>query len=210
MARALIWTALTTVLWTQGATADRRQSTPHADDRVAIQSISPDKRGGTAYKLVYTIGVPIDVLWKFKTDFKNDFLVTNKYIREHHLVYRKRDWVITENKYTNAPDVFFKWRTTVFPRSHRLEFVLMNPEECKQRYHYGHIELEAVKGGTRVTQVAYFDFWGASFWAAYPWGGGMRDFLTYNANWERREARKFERKYLTIDRRSTPANEGGK
>ena len=44
--------------------------------------------------------------------------------------------------------------------------------------------MEPAPEGTRVTQVAYFDFWGASLWANYPWGGGMKDFLSYTAQWE--------------------------
>ena len=55
-------------------------------DRVTIESLPPDQRGGKAYKLVYRVAVPIDAFWKFKTDFENDFLVTNKYIREHRLI----------------------------------------------------------------------------------------------------------------------------
>lgn len=72
----------------------------------------------------------------------------------------------------------------MFPEAHRLDFVLLNPERCRQKYHYGHILLEPVAEGTRVTQVAYFDFLGASLWANYPWSGGMKDFLSYNARWE--------------------------
>jgi hypothetical protein len=54
------------------------------NDQVFIYQIAPDKRGGKAYKLVYLVEAPIDVYWKFKTDFDNDFLVKNKYIREHN------------------------------------------------------------------------------------------------------------------------------
>jgi hypothetical protein len=68
--------------------------------------------------------------------------------------------------------------------AHRLDFVLLNPEQCRQKYHYGHIQLESVARGTRITQVAYFDFWGASLWANYLWRGGMKEFLSYTAHWE--------------------------
>ena len=154
------------------------------NDEVFIYQIAPDKRGGKAYKLVYLVEAPIDVYWKFKTDFDNDFLVKNKYIREHNFISQNGNTFITEDKYTSGPDVYFRWQTTVFPEAYRLDFVLLNPKQCRQKFHYGHIQLESVTEGTRVTQVAYFDFWGASIWASYPWGGGMRDFLTYTANWE--------------------------
>jgi hypothetical protein len=153
-------------------------------DDIAIHHIAPDRRGGKAYKLVYLVRVPMEVYWKFKTDFDNDFLVDHKHIRAHHLISRSGNTVITENKYTNAPDVFYRWQTTVLPEAHRLDFVLINPKNCGQTFHYGYIEVEADGQGTRVTQVAYFDFAGASLWADFPWGGGMKDFLTYTARWE--------------------------
>lgn len=79
--------------------------------------------------------------------------------------------------------------------AHRLDFVLLNQDQCKQKYHYGHIQLESVSEGTRITQVAYFDFWGASLWAAYPWRGGMKKFLSYTANWEQETIMHLKDKY---------------
>ncbi|AOY57478.1 hypothetical protein B2D07_03380 [Desulfococcus multivorans] len=154
------------------------------ENEVSVSEIEPDQRGGKAYRLTYRVPVPIDVYWQFKTDFDNDFLVSNKFIREHHFISRTGDTAVTENKYIHGPDVFFRWQTTIFQDTYNLEFVLLNPEACGQKFHYGSIQLEPVPEGTKVTQTAYFDFWGASFWAAYPWGGGMTDFLTYTAHWE--------------------------
>ena len=168
---------------------------PSGNDEVSIYKIAPDKRGGKAYKLVYLVRAPIDSCWKFKTDFNNDFLVKNKYIREHKFISQNGNTVITEDKYTNSPDVYFRWQTTVHPEAHRLDFVLLNPDQCKQKYHYGHIQLESVSEGTRITQVAYFDFWGASLWAAYPWKGGMKDFLSYTAHWEQETIMHLKDKY---------------
>jgi hypothetical protein len=167
------------------------------DDAVFIYQIAPDKRGGKAYKLVYLVRAPIDSCWKFKTDFNNDFLVKNKYILEHRFILQNGNTAITEDKYTNSPDVYFRWQTTVVPEAHRLDFVLLNPEQCKQKYHYGHIQLESVSEGTRITQVAYFDFGGASLWANYPWRGGMKDFLSYTAHWEQETIMHLKDKYET-------------
>ena len=82
------------------------------------------------------------------------------------------------------------------PGSYRLDFVLLNPEQCGQKFHYGRIQLEAVKDATRVTQVAYFDFWGVSFWTYYPWKGGMRDFLEYTARWEQAMIQQLKPRYV--------------
>lgn len=168
---------------------------PSEADEVFIYQIAPDKRGGKAYKLVYLVKVPIEFYWKFKTDFDNDFLVTNKYIREHNFISQNGNTVITEEKYANSPDVYFRWQTSVFPEAYRLDFALLNPEKSRQKYHYGHIQLESVAEGTRVTQVAYFNFWGASLWANYPWRGGMKDFLAYTANWEKELILKLKERY---------------
>jgi len=156
------------------------------NERVAIYHLEPETRGGRAYKLVYHVPVPLGVYWKFKTDFDNDFLLHHKYIREHRFISRTGNIVLTEDKYANAPDIFFRWQTKVFPKTHRLEFSLTNAKECGQKFHYGTIQVEATKDGTKVTQVAYFDFWGAHIWARYPWGGGMKDFLLYTARWEKK------------------------
>jgi hypothetical protein len=165
------------------------------NDEVFIYQLAPDKRGGKAYKLVYPVEVPIDVFWKFKTDFDNDFLVKNKYIRKHNFISQNGNTFITEDKYTHGPDVYFRWQTTVFPETYRLDFVLLNPKQCRQKFHYGYIQLESIAEGTRVTQVAYFDFWGVSLWTNYPWRGGMKDFLSYTAHWEQETILHLEGRY---------------
>jgi len=178
---------------TCSAAADSKPD--ESEKEISIVHLEPDSRGGKAYKLVYLVKVPIEVYWKFKTDFDNRFLVTNKYFREHHFISRSGNTIITENKYANAPDVFFRWRTTVFPEAYRLDFVLLNPEACEQKFHYGSIQLEAVKAGTRVIQTAYFDFWGVSLWAYNPFGGGMREFLEYTASWEQETVLQLKDRY---------------
>ena len=165
------------------------------NDDVFVSQIDPDKRGGNAYKLVYLVGVPIDVYWRFKTDFDNDFLTGNKYIRKHNFIKQNGNTFITEDKYTHGPNVFFRWQTTVYPQTYRLDFVLLNPKQCGQKFHYGYIQLEPIADRTRVTQVAYFDFWGASLWANSPWRGGMHDFLSYTANWEQETVLNLENRY---------------
>jgi hypothetical protein len=76
-----------------------------------------------------------------------------------------------------------------------MDFVLENPNECGQEFHYGHIQLETMGGHTKVTLVAYFNFWGATFWAYYPWHGGMTEFLHYTAKWEQETALRLRDRY---------------
>lgn len=149
-----------------------------------ITKLKPERKKGRGYKLVYIIDATVDVVWKFKTDFDNQFLLSNKFFTSHRLVSQEPGVVVTENEYSNKPRVKFRWRTTLSPEQYLLEFVLLNPEECGQKYHYGHIQLEALGTRTRVTQVAYFDFFGVSFWVNYPFTGGMSSFLKYTAAWE--------------------------
>jgi hypothetical protein len=155
----------------------------------------PERVGGNAYRLVYRVNVPIAVYWKFKTDFDNSFLIENKFINDHHFISQNGNIIITETRYTYQPDVSFKWQTNLFPKQFRLVFSLLNPQECRQKYHHGYIQLESEGKYTRVTQVANFDFWGATFWVYNPWSGGMQDFLSYTARWEQAIAVRLKDRY---------------
>ena len=146
-----------------------------------LKSKEPKGRG---YRLVYVVDAPLNIFWQFKTDFDNDFLVNNKYISIHRFISRSGNVVITENKYTDVSKSLFRWQITVVQDLHRLEFVLLNPEDNNHEYHHGYIQLESLGQKTKVTQVAYFDFFGDFLWVNYPLYGGMSNFLKYNARWE--------------------------
>ena len=173
------------------------------EGKAVISKIRPQQQAGRGYKLVYVVDVPIDVFWKFKTDFDNDFLITNKFIKSHRMISRRGNVAVTEDQfsedlYTQNPHAKFRWQTTLSPAIYRLDFELLNPEECGQKFHYGYIQLEELKTidqKTRVTQVAYFDFFGAFFWVNYPWYGGMTYFLEYTARWEQKAILKLQSKY---------------
>lgn len=170
------------------------------DPLISISKLPPDQRGGQAYKLVYQINTPIQSYWRFKTDFNNDFVVTNRYIRSHKVLLMAQDYVITENRYENSPDLLFRWRTSVDQARYQMNFKLLNPKECKQHFHYGQIHLESIPDGTRVIQVAYFDFFGASLWALYPWKGGLKDFLTSTVLWEQKTFMQLKDRYIKKDK----------
>jgi hypothetical protein len=153
-------------------------------EQILIERIHSGPKGGQAYRLTYTAPVSIDVYWRFKTDFDNDFLKENKFILSHRFIGRKNNTVITENEYMNKPNVVFRWETTFSYENLRLDFVLLNPEDTGHDFHYGHILLKPQGDTTQVVQEAYFNFFGASLWAIYPWSGGMTEFLKYNARWE--------------------------
>jgi hypothetical protein len=154
------------------------------DEQILIERIYPGPKGGQAYRLTYKTPVSIDIYWRFKTDFDNDFLKDNKFILSHRFISRKNNTVITETEYTYKPGVVFRWETTFSYENLRLDFVLLNPEDTGHDFHYGHILLNPLGDNTQVVQEAYFNFFGASLWAIYPWSGGMKEFLEYNARWE--------------------------
>ncbi len=197
-ARRVLWG--TVLCWALGLLA-AHAALPGAEDQrlqkgqALISRLLPEISGGYGYQLVYQVDVPIQIYWRFKTDFDNDFLVSNKLITAHRLVSRSGQVVITENEYTAKPGVIFRWQTTMRPSSYRLDFHLQNPRECGQKYHYGHIQLEARGQRTKVTQVAFFDFFGAGLWTHYPWYGGMTHFLEYTAQWEQETAVKLKDRY---------------
>lgn len=149
-----------------------------------ISKLKPENAHGRGFKLEYFVNAPPEEFWKYKTHFDNELLHENKFIVSHRLVSRENNLVITETEYTYKPKAVFKWQTMVFPDQHLLEYTLLNPKECGQKYHYGYIQLEAESNGTRVTQVAFFDFFGVSLWVNYPFKGGMSEFLKYTARWE--------------------------
>jgi hypothetical protein len=150
-----------------------------------VYRIEPESRGGEGFKLIYLVPVPVDVFWRFKTDFSGDFLLTNKFIKKHRLILQSGDTIITENRYSNAPNDTFRWRTTMFRDQYRLMFQLENPHECGHRFHHGTIQMEPFRSYTKVTHIAYFDFFGAFVWANLRIGSGMKPFLMYTASWEK-------------------------
>lgn len=149
-----------------------------------IYKLYPEDAAGKGYKLVYMVAAPLSAYWNFKTDFENNFLLTNKLITEHRLVEYKDNVAITETIYATKPGVRFRWRTICSPDIHRLDFKLLNPKECGQEFNYGHIQLEEIDNHTKVTQIAHFEFFGATLWMNYPWYGGMHHNLNYTARWE--------------------------
>ena len=157
-----------------------------------ISRLMPEQAHGRGFKLEYVVNAPLDVFWKYKTNFDNELLHNNRYINSHKLVSRDDNLVITETEYSYKPKEIFKWQTTVFPEQYLLKYELLNPEECGQKYHYGYIQLETEGTGTRVTQVSYFDFFGVSLWVNYPFKGGMSHFLKYTARWEQQLLSEFE------------------
>ena len=164
-------------------------------DSILIFKLRSEHQKGQGYKLIYTVDAPLEVFWKFKTDFDNDFLESNRLIKSHRFIGRQGNSVITHNEYTDKPGKIFKWRTTVDPERHRLDFLLLKPSESGQKYHYGYIQLEALGPKTRVTQVAFFDFLGASLWVNYPFYGGMQYYLKNNSRWEQEAIIRLKGRY---------------
>lgn len=179
---AILWISLS-LLPASGKTSETLEQ-QLLDGHSVIHLLEPQDRDGKGYKLIYVVDAPLEIFWKFKTDFDNKFLLSNKLINSHRLVSQNGNVVVTENRYANRPGAVFRWQTTVLPDQHLLKFILLNPQECGQKYHSGYIQLERFDQKTKVIQVAYFDFFGASFWVKYPYYGGMKHFLKYTAGWE--------------------------
>ena len=102
--------------------------------------------------------------------------------------------------FEKCPEGFAKnitcFETELFTDGHRLNFELLNPKECYQKYHHGSIQLEAFGGKTIVTQTAYFDFFGVSLWVNYPFYGGMYEFFNYTIGWEQQTILRLKDKYI--------------
>jgi hypothetical protein len=164
--------------------------------RIVLEKLTSNLDSGYGYKLQYVVPVPIQTFWQFKPDFAGDLLLTNDELIGHRLVKTVDNAVITENRYASAPQLKFLWQTTVHPEHSRLDFKLLNPTDCRHDFHYGSIQLTSKGQNTLVTQIAYFDFTGASLWVSYPWYGGMKSTLTKVAKWEQKTALKYARTYM--------------
>jgi hypothetical protein len=166
------------------------------DKGISLEKVVPDENGGFGYVLQYNVLAPIEAFWRFKTDFDSDILMTSDELIGHRLVESNDNMVVTENRYATAPGLRFLWQTTMIPSQYRLEFKLLDPEDCRHDFHYGSIQLSPAGNHTKVTQSAYFNFRGASLWVKYPWYGGMKSTLTKVAKWEQKMARQYKHVYL--------------
>ena len=198
--RTVLYVLLTLAHCTTAGLSSENQAAVPTDQQLLggqpyIYKLQPERPEGRGYKLIYMVDAPLDVYWKFKTDFDNDFLLSNRLIIAHRFVRRTGNAVVTENKYSSKPNATFKWRTSIYADRQLLKFTLLNPAECGQKYHYGYIQMKAFGQSTRVTQVAYFDFFGVSFWVDYPLYGGMKHFLEYTAAWEQQTVLELKHKY---------------
>jgi hypothetical protein len=173
-----------------------------AEKKMTLETIAPHADTGYGYKLQYYIFAPLDISWSFKTDFDSNLLLTSDELIGHRLVKAAGNSVITENRYASAPGLRFLWKTVVIDEQYRMEFELLNPEECRHDFHFGSIQLSPDGEFTKVTQIAYFDFTGASLWVKYPWYGGMEDTLTQMVEWEQATIQRYRKDLkLAKDRR---------
>ena len=171
-------------------------SQPWSPSKIVLKKLSSNLDGGYGYKLQYMVPVPIKTFWQFKTDFSGDLLLTSDELIGHRLLKTEGNSVITENRYASAPELEFLWQTTVHPEQYRLDFKLLNAADCRHDFHYGSIQLTSEGENTHVTQIAFFDFTGASLWVNYPWYGGMKATLTKVAKWEQKAAVTYARSYM--------------
>lgn len=195
MTNTLFFATITIVMMLSATVKAEPEAAP-ADQRISIKSVVPEATGGYGYVLEYDVPAPIEVVWRFKTDFNSEMLLTNAELIGHRVVRRVGSSVITENQYAIAPGFKFLWRTTMLPDKFRLTFELLNPEACRHDFHHGSIQLSPAGGFTKITQVAYFNFRGASLWIKYPWYGGMKSTLTKVARWEQQLASRYKHVYL--------------
>lgn len=173
---------------------------PISRSAISLEQISGEANSGYGYKLQYYVAAPMVTFWRFKTDFDSDFFLSNKELIGHRLVEEDGNKFVTENRYATAPGLRFLWQTTVIEKQYRLEFKLLNPEDCRHDFHFGSIQLSPAGNYTKVTQIAFFNFRGASIWVKYPWYGGMKSTLTKVAQWEQGVAGRIKDVYVaTLD-----------
>jgi hypothetical protein len=195
-----IWLSLlVAVTWlplpTSGDAGGREALLSRLEKRTRVFEVKPSAKGGHGVRMVYYAPVKRDTLWRFKTDFQNEWLISNKYIESNRFIGRRGNEVLIATRYTYGPKVDFRWKTYLYSESRTMRYILLNPEECGQKFNEGWIKLEAVGDLTRVTQTSYFDFTGAFFWAKLPGPWGMAGFLRYTAKWEQATILRLKKVY---------------
>jgi hypothetical protein len=166
------------------------------DEKISLERLHDHPNGGYGYKLQYYVAAPIDAFWLFKTDFSSALVAESGELIRHKHLKTDGNRVLTENQYSSAPGLIFLWQTTVLPERYRMEFILQNAKDCYHDFHYGSIQLSPAGQFTKVTQIAFFNFRGASFWVHYPWSGGMKSTLTNVVRWEQKVASYRFQQYL--------------
>jgi hypothetical protein len=152
---------------------------------IRIEPVASADRGGKGFRMVYAVQAPLSDFWRFKTDFANPVMLSNKYILENSVMRREADRVITATRYTHHPEALFEWETTVQADRRQMNYRLLNPIQCGQVFQFGRIQLQPLGDATQVTHTAYFDFAGVFWWYYWPFQGGMQDYLRYTVDWER-------------------------
>ena len=190
----LVFTALLATI-TSSFTARQARGACLPNEPAAIERLKFSDGGGHGYRMRYCIALPLQDYWQFKTNFDNDFLISNPHIRSHRFIARQGDMVLTENSYAHNSKRLFRWQTDVNTYAHRLDFKLKNPEEAGQDFHFGSIQLSDHGAYTVVYQEARFKFPGDALWTFYPWRGGMRSFLQSFVAWEQRKALEWDARH---------------
>ena len=73
------------------------------NDQISVEAVAYDVDRGYGYKLQYYVAAPIDVFWRFKTDFAGDFVLRNDELLEHRLVRTEgNDEALKETAMRNA------------------------------------------------------------------------------------------------------------
>ncbi|NIV97809.1 hypothetical protein GWN26_01120, partial [Candidatus Saccharibacteria bacterium] len=80
--------------------AQEAEKTKLLEGKALIRKLPPPQQGGSGYELVYVVDAPLEVFWKFKTDFDNTFLTTNKFIIAHRLISQRDNVVVTEDVFS--------------------------------------------------------------------------------------------------------------
>lgn len=192
---ALVTGAALLPLSSISAAADNSAALAGLAARTSLENVTNPDDEGRRIRLIYYAPVPVESFWNFKTDFQNEWLVSNQYIAAHRFISRHGNVVLTETKYTYGPDIFFRWQTVLYPESRTLRYTLLNPAECGQAFNYGVITLEPDGDLTRVTHTSHFDFAGALLWAHLPGPWGMVDFFHYTARWEQETILRLQSRY---------------
>jgi hypothetical protein len=76
---SLLFAAAWLLLPTSSDARDQEALPARLEKRTRVFEVKPSAKGGHGVRMVYYAPVKLDTFWRFRTDFQNEWLISNKY-----------------------------------------------------------------------------------------------------------------------------------
>ena len=159
--------------------------------QVVSYRISPEERGGYAYKSVFYIDMPLQTVWEVMKDVEE---YPHEIIRSHQIISISDNKAITKDEYNSSPGTFYTWQTTFDERNKKITYNLVNLDSFqfageKVSFNYGTKQLYEFGNRTKFVQHGYLKSRYASSWINSGDYWGMKRQMNVWADFYRHQAK---------------------